>query len=72
MIDSMQNGGLNVPFIVIDQSYFEVVVPSSRDKNVLGIEVRMRDGFHKGNTQEYGIVGHMQVVIGQQLVYVDK
>jgi hypothetical protein len=63
MIDSMQNGYLDVTLVIIDKCDFEIVVAPSRDQNILSVELRYDDRFDESNTKEDRIVGHVEIVV---------
>ena len=72
VIDTMKKRSLNVSLIIVCKSYFEVVVSFGCYKDVLGVVVRMRSWFNESNSQEDGIVGHMEVFTCQKFMQIDE
>lgn len=67
----MEDGHLDVALLVEDQSDLEVVVPFGRHKDVFCVEVRDNDRFDEGHAKENGVIGHMQIVVFQQLIQIN-
>ncbi len=59
MVNSMKKCTDNVALIVVGNCNLKVVIASSGDQHVLGVEFRSGNWFHEGYSQEDCIAGHM-------------
>ena len=68
VVDSMQEGRLDVSLVIINKRDFEIMVAAGCNEHVFSIEVRYDYGFDEGNAKEDGVVRHVQIVVREQLL----